>query len=465
MTPMTGLPLARNAVEDSNPSIRHSDGDEGAILSSEIAQTSQSKVNPNLRILFVALVNNVGSERVIAEMANYGALCAVMSPPGYYCSKTRAAMRHFPLPKLSSVWLVALFVRRRLETATRDWRPALVVPLDDISAWLLRSLAVDSTVSRSLRDLLVKSFGSPNGYTAAVDRQHFMELASQLGVRKPYHCQVTNVAAAFIVGEGWDFPLFLKTEHSCGGDGVTIAHHVTELRRQLNSARAPPLRRRLTSWAKRFLCPMAGFQGAAEGSVLIQSFAPGVPAFRTVAAWNGRVIAGVSFAAERIHPERTGASTVVRLVENHEMDDTAAAMTAALGCSGFVSYDFMLDEEQGRASLIEMNPRCVGSSHLGRQFGHDICGALVAELAGSSAPKQLNPPTTKLIALFPKELERDPSSPYLQSLNVLHDVPRDDPDVISVYLRLLTELHPSRAEAITVTVQRLLAEPQSTIAS
>jgi hypothetical protein len=145
--------------------------------------------------------------------------------------------------------------------------------------------------------------------------------------------------------------------------------------------------------------------------------------------------------------------------------DTAAAMTAALGCSGFVSYDFMLDEEQGRASLIEMNPRCVGSSHLGRQFGHDICGALVAELAGSSAPKQLNPPTTKLVALFPKELERDPSSPYLHSLNVLHDVPRDDPDVISAYLRRLTELHPSRAQAIVETVQRLLTGPQAKIAN
>ncbi len=421
-------------------------------------------VNPNLRILFVALVNNVGSERVIAEMTNYGALCAVMSLPGYYCAKTRAVRRHFPLPKLPSVWLAALFVRRRLETATLDWRPALVVPLDDISAWLLRSLAVDSTVSRSLRDLLVKSFGSPNGYAAAVSRQDFMEVASQLGVRKPFHCQVTN-AAAFNVREGWDFPLFLKTEHSCGGDGVSIAHHATELGRQLNSTRSPPLKRRLTSWAKRFLCPMAGFQGAAEAGVLIQSFAPGVPAFRTVAAWNGRVIAGMSLAAERIHPERTGASTVVRLVENREMDDTAAAMTAALGCSGFVSYDFMLDEEQGRASLIEMNPRCVGSSHLGRQFGHDICGALVAELAGSSAPKQLNPPTTKSVALFPKELERDPNSPYLHSLNVLHDVPRNDPDVIAAYLRRLTELHPSRAQAIVETVHRLLTEPQAKIAN
>jgi ATP-grasp domain len=210
---------------------------------------------------------------------------------------------------------------------------------------------------------------------------------------------------------------------------------------------------------------MAGFRAAAEADGLVQSFAPGVPAFRTVSARKGRVIAGVSFAAERIHPEPTGASTVVRLVENREMDDVAAAMTAALGCSGFVSYDFMLDEDQGRAALIEMNPRCVGSCHLGGLFGHDICGALVAELSGSSAPRPHGLSTTKLVALFPKELERDPNSPYLRSSNVLHDVPRDDPALITAYLRRLTKLHPSRADAILEIVERSLAGPQSTIAA
>jgi hypothetical protein len=152
-----------------------------------------------LRILFVALVNNVGCERVIAEMANHGAVCALMSPPGYYCAYTRAVAHHFLLPKLPSIWLEVLFVRRRLEAAARDWRPDLVVPLDDIAAWLLRSLAIKSSVSQSLCDLLISSFGSPSGYLATVSRQAFMEVASRLGVRKPHHLSVDAVSEFSVV--------------------------------------------------------------------------------------------------------------------------------------------------------------------------------------------------------------------------------------------------------------------------
>jgi biotin carboxylase len=145
---------------------------------------------------------------------------------------------------------------------------------------------------------------------------------------------------------------------------------------------------------------------------------------------------------------------VVRLVENREMDDITIAMTAALGCSGFVSYDFMLDEKTGRAALIEMNPRCVGSCHLGGLFGHDICGALVSELSGLPAPQPLRSLEKKFVALFPKELERDPGSPYLHSSKVLHDVPGEESALIDAYLKHLTKLHPSQAAKIFEVVQR-----------
>jgi predicted ATP-grasp superfamily ATP-dependent carboligase len=193
---------------------------------------------------------------------------------------------------------------------------------------------------------------------------------------------------------------------------------------------------------------MAGFIPGPDDSLLMQSFAKGIPAFRTVAAWNGRVIAGVSLAAECIHPEPTGASTVVRSVNNREMEDVAVAITAALGCSGFVSYDFMLDEKQDQASLIEMNPRCVGSCHLGRLFGQDVCGALLAFLTGTTISEGPALSSSKRVALFPKELERDPDSRYLRSSEALHDVPYDEPALIASYLRRLVEQHPARADEI-----------------
>jgi predicted ATP-grasp superfamily ATP-dependent carboligase len=94
----------------------------------------------------------------------------------------------------------------------------------------------------------------------------------------------------------------------------------------------------------------------------------------------------------------------VRHIENDEMERAAAIMTAALGCSGFVSFDFMLDPDTGRAVLIEMNPRSITSSHLGGLFGYDICGALAGHLMGTPLPPEKPGLTPATVALFPKEL-------------------------------------------------------------
>ena len=95
-----------------------------------------------VRLLFVALSNDLGSERIISGMARCGVACAVMSPSNYFCAKTGSARRHFSIPDHHGVWLGTLFVRHRLEDAVREWLPRLILPLDDISAWLLRSFAV-----------------------------------------------------------------------------------------------------------------------------------------------------------------------------------------------------------------------------------------------------------------------------------------------------------------------------------
>ena len=108
---------------------------------------------PRVRLLFVALSNDLGSERIISGMARCGVECAVMSPSNYFCTKTGSAKRHFSIPDHHGVWLGTLFVRHRLEDAIREWLPRLILPLDDISAWLLRSLAVDTMVSPALRNV------------------------------------------------------------------------------------------------------------------------------------------------------------------------------------------------------------------------------------------------------------------------------------------------------------------------
>jgi hypothetical protein len=91
---------------------------------------------------------------MLAEFARLGCECAVMSPPGFAIAATRFAAVRFGLPRHRGLALGLLAARFRLEQANRDWRPDLIVPLDDASAWLLRGLATSRWASVELRHLL-----------------------------------------------------------------------------------------------------------------------------------------------------------------------------------------------------------------------------------------------------------------------------------------------------------------------
>ena len=197
--------------------------------------------------------------------------------------------------------------------------------------------------------------------------------------------------------------------------------------------------------AKRVMARAAGFAHE-PGPILLQQFVPGSLAMRTVVAREGAVVDGISLQALRSHPEKR-ASTVLQPIQSPDMDEAARRLVAALGCSGFVSFDFILDP-QGRAFVIEMNPRPIGSTHLGRLFGHDLGHAFLTGTP-QKCDEAMPLPAVRAVALFPKELERDPSGAGLAGgSDILHDVPWDEPDVLAAYLRHLGKAYPAEAAAL-----------------
>jgi hypothetical protein len=412
------------------------------------AETPRRGRNP--RILFVALANDVGTDRLPAALAALGAECAALCPPGYYCAAPHGMRRWFPLPSHHGLWLAIPFLRPRLEAACREWGADLVVPLDNVSAQCLRVIATSPSITSYLRLLLQNSFGAPSGYHAACSRSGLMRFADQIGINLPKFTVSADPAVMRGCAEDWGYPVVLKAENTCGGHGVTIARTAEALNVALANLRQGSVGRRARRALGRGFWRLAGLRGTAGTPPLLQSFAPGIPAMRTVSTWRGKVLEGVSFAAERVHPAPTGPSTTVRFVENAEMSETARRLIAALGCSGFMSLDFMLDEATGRAALIEVNPRPIGTTHLGRLFGHDACAPLLACLNGERpalAPLPLSAPRT--VALFPKEIERDPRNlRRLFADEVHHDVPSDEPRVMAMYLHRLSRIHPKDIPAI-----------------
>ena len=403
------------------------------------------------RVLLVSLTNDIGTERIAAALCDHGAQCAVLSPHGFFATATRHSSLHFPLPAQRGMWLSSLFARSGLEKAVRRWVPDIVVPLDDVAAWLLRGLVTSDKASQSVQRLIVRSLGSPEGYQACANRLELMQAAAALGINIPEFSEVHTAAAACKAADRWGYPVVMKSEFTCGGRGVAIAANDAELASRFDEAAywRGGVARRARSATKSAIWHHAGLPRTYGLPPILQTYVAGRPAMRTVCAWNGRVIEGASFVAERTNPEPTGTSTLVRHIEHEEMAAAAALLTAKLGCSGFVSFDFILDNNN-RSFLIEMNARCIGTTHLGGMFGHDLCGALVAVLRGAPAwtPRPAAP-DGRMVALFPRELERDPVNlDALRSATIFRDVPVQDPSLIAAYLERYALVHPDHVGSI-----------------
>ena len=411
----------------------------------------KTKVAPGRKILFLSLMDYSWSPRLVAEFARLGCECAVMSPPGSNCSATRFVKTRFHLPPHHGLWLGLLAARFRLEHVCRSWHPDLIVPLDDEAAWLLRGLATDRLASAGLRRLLEISVGSPSGYEAACSRTHFLDLATRLGVRAPASRAVDGTTA-LNAAEAMGFPVMIKINRTWQGTGVAIAHNRAELAGGIAASGlyGGRLLRRSRKTARQIVSWLSGSWMTSNRIFELQQYIPGVPAMRSVIAWQGRVLGGVSFLKASVNPKPFGPSTVLSYIDQPEMAETAARLVSALGLSGFASFDFVIADKGGHAHVIELNPRAVPAIHVGRFFGHDLCGALGRELGWrTAAPEAAQLAEDVDVVLFPNEIARDPESAWLHSTeNTFHDVPWDDPGVVEHSYRELVQLHPDHAGKI-----------------
>ena len=335
------------------------------------------------RIVFVTLSDDVGSERIVSEMGRQGASCAVLGQPGCLASLCQGVIA-YRLPAYTGPWAAAVAVPRRLEALVADWCPDAVVPIDDLSAQLLRNLATAKRTSPVLRNLLHLSLGDPDHYRTVSSRSRLIELAATLGIRTPGQRSVANLPAAVMAAPQLGYPLLLKREQTCGGRGVALVEDGEALSKAF---RAADRKAKAKHWARR----LVGLATSVDPPLTLQAHVPGTLTLRTVACREGRVLAGMTFAAERLDPPLTGSSTVIRPIENVEIDNAVTLLVAALGCSGFVSFDF-LASPTGPSYLIEMNARAVGSGHLGVRFGHDIYGRWLAQFQALSARASDPPP-------------------------------------------------------------------------
>jgi biotin carboxylase len=348
------------------------------------------------------------------------------------CRVDGLSLPDYPLHKLAAVERACTYhpltPLRAIRAAVEQMAPDLIIPCDEGAvAQLLRLHR--QTMTSSLGTLIERSLGRVEGYERIATRSNLPAIAAEAGVRTP----PTRLAATpGGLREGLaqlGFPAVLKADYSWSGDGVRIVDDATQAERAF--ARMTGAWTRLSA-VKRLLRDrdlelfLQRFR-ARDPIVTIQSFVAGREANAALACWEGEVVASLCAEVVMTRAASRNAS-VLRIIDNREMLETARRVVRLAGISGFCGLDFILEEGTELPCLIEINPRATQINHLALGPGRDLVAALCARAAGEPVAERPAVSERDTIALFPHEWHRDPESPYLRT--AYHDVPWEEPELV-----------------------------------
>ena len=367
-----------------------------------------------------------GIARLPKVLQAAGFRVAALCPTDNTLAYTKYIERHFKLPVAKSAHRLAPAIHRAMQA----WQPLLVIPSDEMVVALLHALRRDLRAGNKLGwpaamiDVLERSMGEPAHHDAMLFKNDTQELARTVGVRVPEGSRVRTAAEAGEVAGRLGYPVILKQSFSSGGNGVKVCQTPEQLAaayEQMAPRATNPLKIRLRGLLGRDWYPT-------PGRLWVQQHIVGNPAMYTFVALHGRMLAGFA-GLPRTTLSATGPSTVVEFRAHPELAEASARMVAALGATGFVSFDFVIETATGKAFLLECNPRPNQVSHLGKRMGVDLCATLLAGLrAGPVASDAASAPLVanrcETITLFPHEWLRASDSPAFDTFH--HDVPWDD---------------------------------------
>jgi carbamoylphosphate synthase large subunit len=301
-----------------------------------------------------------------------------------------------------------------LRNVLQDCKPDIVIPCDDGVVLQLHALHASEP---SLRPLIEHSLGSPENYSLIEGRHRFLSVAAELGIRVPRMKNMENSEDLVAWHAENSFTSVLKIDGGSGGNGVRITRSIDESLAAWRELRAPV--NKTTAWKRLVIDrdPLALWMQRRQSSreMTIQEYIPGRPANSMLVCWRGKLLSSVSVAvvaAEGL----TGASTIVRVIQNDEMKKVAKLIVERLNLSGFCGLDFVLESGSGTPFLIEMNPRCTQLGHMELEGDGCLAGVLSAVLRGEPQPKAQNPIREKRIALFPQSVAAgDACRPFVRN--------------------------------------------------
>ena len=370
-------------------------------------------------LIVVIEAGRFGPARLPQVLSQAGLEVAALCPGDNLLAKSQFLKRQFELPPYRSLRLLA----RSLAQTIAECQPRFIIPGDEQVVALLHRLVRlgdASPLPKAARDLVMASLGDPAHYEAMLMKSDTLALAREIGVRVPPGGTVATGDDAVAMAETIGYPVFVKKSFSWAGQGVVRCETAAEVRAAFGQRGG--LVTRLKAVVRRAL---GRDWFPTDTRTDVQGAINGEPVLFCALAWQGRMIGG--FAGTKLELSYpNGPSAAVQICHEPKLAEVAEKMIAALGCTGFVSFDFMVDYASGKRKLIECNPRPVPVSHLGSRVGVDLPAELAALLRGA-APRQtpLLPSTHLDVLLFPHALDTSRHRP-----GRFADLPIGDPGLL-----------------------------------
>jgi hypothetical protein len=379
-----------------------------------------------LKILVIATQKTALAARISIALADVGFRVAALTPRGHPVRRSRKIQDHF-----------AYHAWPRLRSAVRAmdlWSPDLLVCTDDLAVRDLhilyqRTAASDDKQRRRISELIELSLGPAASFPATYSKSDFLTRVQIDGLRCPKTIVLPATRPFGSVPVELIYPIVVKADQSYGGICVRIVNGEADVRTAVWELQTP------TTWHgmfRRLFGAILGSDALASlrlplrRTISLQEHISGRPSNRAVVCWKGKVLAGISVEAVEVEHEH-GPASVVRPIDQPEMAFAAESMVKGLNLSGFVGFDFVLDSSN-QAWTIEMNPRVTPICHLSLGNGANLAASLYTQMKGGRPLSRLAPVTSGLIALFPNEIIRSPSSEYVQAGH--HDVPWHEPELV-----------------------------------
>ncbi|HSM94463.1 MAG TPA: ATP-grasp domain-containing protein [Rhizomicrobium sp.] len=373
------------------------------------------------KILLASTVRWPSAGRLAGAFSAVGCSVDGLLPAGHPAARSRYFERVHPYRPLADV---ASFLESAQQSCAN-----LIVPLDDRATSLV--LRARERAPEHVAVVIAQSLGKTANYPKLMSRSGFIEAAREANVRTPLTRAIMSDADLEDAISEIGFPSVLKTDGTWGGAGVVIVNDRDEALLAYRRLSSPPSL--LHNVVRAIRRSDAHFLRAAldsnAPSISMQQFIPGKPATTSFACWQGKLLAANHMEALAA-PQANGPASVLRRMENPQMDEAASRIAARFELSGLHGLDYIRDG-QGQPHLIEINPRSPQSSYLSFGAGHDLVSALAAKVdCRVRAPRPRV--AGDVVALFPQEWMRDPASPYL--VTAFHDVPWDDPALIHAWM-------------------------------